>query len=115
VTFSKRSEAVVGSANLKVQNDYAANVIAVTKDRAVELVDARQPAAAAHELRIKAAELQATASAYGNAPMAELAKKQEAEADRLEREGLSNKERKAYREQNAQTRSQQSSSSGSGR
>jgi hypothetical protein len=41
--------------------------------------------------------------------MAELAKKQEAEADRLEREGLSNKERKAYREQNVRTKNQQSS------
>jgi Ca-activated chloride channel family protein len=111
VTFSKRREDVVGSANLKVQNDYAANVIAVTKDRAVELVDARKPAAAAQELRAKAAELQATAATYGNASLAEIGKKQEAEADRLEREGLSNKERKAYREQNAQTRNQQSSGS----
>jgi hypothetical protein len=42
--------------------------------------------------------------------MAELAKKQVAEADRLEREGLSNKERKAYRAENAQTTNQQSTS-----
>jgi Ca-activated chloride channel homolog len=110
VTFSKQREVVIGSANLKVQNDYAVNVIAVTKDRAVELVDARQPAVAAQELRAKAAELKETAKTYGNAPMAALAKKQEAEADRLEREGLSNKERKAYRSENAQTTSQQSSS-----
>ncbi|MGC4073650.1 MAG: VWA domain-containing protein [Nibricoccus sp.] len=113
VTFSKRQDAVVGSANLKVQTDYAANVIAMTKDRAVELVDDRQTARAAMELRQKAAELQATASAYGNAPMAALAKKQEAEADRLEREGLSNKERKAYRAENAQTTGQQSSGNSS--
>lgn len=113
VTFSKEREAVVGSANLKVQNDYAANVIAVTKDRAVELVDARKPGAAAQELRAKAAELHATASAYNNAPMAALAKKQEAEADRLERQGLSNKERKAYRTENAQTTNQQSSTGSS--
>jgi Ca-activated chloride channel family protein len=111
ITFSKQREAVVKSANLKVQEEYAANLFAVTKDRAVELVDARQPAAAAQELRAKAIELQAAAKTYNNLPMAELAKKQEAEADRLEREGLSNKERKAYRAENAQTTSQQSSSS----
>jgi Ca-activated chloride channel family protein len=108
VTFSKEQEVVVRSANLKVQTDYAVNLIAMTKDRAVELVDARQPAAAAQELRQKAVELQAAANTYKNAPMAELAKKQVAEADRLEREGLSNKERKSYRAENAQTTSQQS-------
>lgn len=111
ITFSKQKEVVVKSANLKVQEEYAANLFAVTKDRAVELVDARQPAAAAQTLRAKAIELQAAASEYNNLPMAELAKKQAAEADRLEREGLSNKERKAYRAENAQTTSQQSSSS----
>ena len=109
VTFSKRQEAVVASANLKVQNDYAANSLAMTKDRAVELVDARKPAAAAEALRGKAAEMKATAATYNNRELAELAKKQEAEADRLEREGLSNKERKAYRAESTQTTNQQSS------
>jgi len=42
--------------------------------------------------------------------MAALAADQEAEADKLEREGLSNSARKSYRAQNAQTRNQQSSS-----
>ncbi len=109
VTFSKRQEAVVSSANLKVQNDYAANVLAMTKDRAVELVDARKPAAAAAALRAKAVEMNSMALTYKNGELAELAKKQEAEADRLEREGLSNQERKRYRAENTQTTSQQSS------
>ncbi|ATC65204.1 hypothetical protein CMV30_15265 [Nibricoccus aquaticus] len=109
VTFSKRKEAVIGSANLKVQNDYAVNSLAMTKDRAVELVDARKPAAAAKALRAKAVEMNSMAVTYKNVELAELAKKQEAEADRLERDGLSNKERKAYRAENTQTTSQQSS------
>jgi len=109
VTFSKRREAVVSSANLKVQNDYAANSLAMTKDRAVELVDARKPAAAAAALRAKAVEMNSMAVTYKNVELAELAKKQEAEADRLERDGLSNKERKAYRAENVQTTGQQSS------
>jgi Ca-activated chloride channel family protein len=109
VTFSKRKEAVIGSANLKVQNAYAANSLAMTKDRAVELVDARKPAAAAAALRAKAVEMNSMAVTYKNVELAELAKKEEAEADRLEREGLSNKERKAYRAENVQTTGQQSS------
>lgn len=109
VSFSESRETVVSSANHKVQNDYAANVIADTKDKAVELVDANRREAAAKELRIKAAELKATASTYNNAPMAALAVQQEAEADKLERQGLSNADRKSYRAENAQTKNQQSS------
>ncbi|MBK9989280.1 MAG: VWA domain-containing protein [Verrucomicrobia bacterium] len=110
VSFSESRETVVSSADQKVQNDYAANVIAETKDKAVELVDANRRGDAAKELRAKAAELKATASTYNNAPMAALAIQQEAEADKLERHGLSNAARKTYRAENAQTKSQQSSS-----
>jgi Ca-activated chloride channel family protein len=109
MTFSENHENVVSSANLGVQNDYAINVLAETKDKAVELVDANRRADAAKELRAKAAELRATAAAYSNAPVLELAKRQLVEADKLEQEGLSNSSRKAYRAENAQTRNQQSS------
>ena len=112
ITFSESRETVVSSANLKVQNDYAVNVIAVTKDKAVELVDDNRRGEAAQELRAKAVELKATASTYNNAPMAALAVQQEAEADKLEREGLSNTARKTYRADSAQTKNQQSSSYG---
>jgi len=111
ITFSENHERVVSSANLKVQNDYAVNVLAVAKDKAVELVDANRRSDAAKELRTKAAELKSTATTYNNAPMAALAVQQEAEADKLEREGLSNSARKSYRAENAQTKNQQSSSS----
>ena len=110
ISFSESHETVVASANKKVQNDYAVNVIAETKDRAVELVDANRREDAAKELRFKAAELKKTAVTYGNAPMAAVAAAQEAEADKLERQGLSNADRKSYRAENAQTKSQQSSS-----
>ena len=110
VSFSESRETVVASANKKVQNDYAVNVIAVTKDKAIELVDANRREDAAKELRVKAAELKKTATTYSNAPMAALAVQQEVEADRLEREGLSNSARKTYRADNAQAKSQQSTS-----
>ena len=112
ITFSENRETVVSSADLKVQSDYAVNVIAVTKDKAVELVDANRRGDAAKELRVKAAEMQATGMAYSNAPVLELAKRQLAEADKLEQEGLSNAARKSYRAENAQAKNQQSLSNG---
>jgi len=111
ISFSESHAAVVASADLKVQSDYAVNVIAETKDKAVELVDSNRRADAGKELRAKAAELQTIGAAYNNAPMVELAKKQVIEADKLEREGLSNVDRKTYRSESAQMKSQQSSSS----
>ena len=110
IAFSESHEAVVRSADLRVQNDYAVNVIAETKDKAVELVDANRRADAAKQLRAKAVEMQATGAAYNNTPVVELAKRQLVEADKLEQEGLSNSARKAYRTENAQTKSQQASS-----
>jgi len=110
IAFSESHETVVRSADLRVQNDYAVNVIAETKDKAVELVDANRRADAAKQLRAKAVEMQATGAAYNNTPVVELAKRQLVEADKLEQEGLSNSARKAYRTENAQTKSQQASS-----
>jgi Ca-activated chloride channel family protein len=110
VSFSRDETTVVRSANLKVQNDYAANVLADTKDQAVELVDANRNQDAAKALRTKAAELKVMAATYNNAPMAALAESQETEAKKLERAGLSNAERKDYRAKSVQTKNQQSSS-----
>jgi Ca-activated chloride channel homolog len=107
IAFSESRETVVSSANLKVQSEYAANRIAAAKDKAVELVDARRPAAAAAELRAQAVELEREGAAYSNRAVVELARQQIAEADRLEKEGLSNSARKAYRTSNSQIRNQQ--------
>lgn len=110
VTFSESHERVVSSANIKVQTEYAANVIAVTKDKAVELVDANRRQDAAVEMRQKAAELKASAMTYRNLPMAALAEEQAKEADKLEQQGLSNAARKTYRAESAQIKAQQSTS-----
>jgi Ca-activated chloride channel family protein len=107
VKFDADHETVTRSANLKVQNDYAVNVMAVAKDKAVEFVDKNRRSEAANELRTKAAELQSLGATYSNSTVVEYAKKQAAEADRLERGGLNNAERKMYRAENAQTKNQQ--------
>jgi Ca-activated chloride channel family protein len=109
VQFSRDRTAVIGSANHQVQADYAANVLAVAKDEAVTLVDSNRRAEAGNMLREKARELNAMGELYKNSAVSALAAPASPEADRLEKEGLGNAERKIYRAESAQTRSQQSS------
>ncbi len=108
VQFSTSRAAVVKSADHQVQADYAANVIAVAKDQAIVLVDANRRDAAAAEMRQKAAELQRMGAAYGNSAVLSAANAAAPLADRIESDGLGNTERKAYRAESAQTRTQQS-------
>lgn len=108
VQFSASRAEVVRSADHRVQADYAANALAVAKDEAVALVDADRRDAAAAVLRQKAAELKAMGETYGNAKVGAIAAPAAPAADRIEKEGLGNAERKIYRAESAQTRSQQS-------
>ncbi len=107
VRMSRDQAKVIKAANHDVQTDYAANVIAMTKDAAVELVDANRPAAAVQELRTRAAELDEMARTYGNREVSSLSGREKAEADRLEREGLDPAARKVYRTESSQTYGQQ--------
>jgi Ca-activated chloride channel homolog len=90
-----------------VQADYAANALAVAKDEAVALVDSNRRDQAATVLRKRAEELRMMGEVYRNSAVQQLAAPAPAEADRLEREGLGNAERKIYRAESAQTRNQQ--------
>ena len=110
VQFSASRAAVVRSADHKVQADYAANALAVAKDEAVALVDSNRRDEAAAVLRQRAQELNAMGDLYKNSAVKALAAPAVPEADRLEKEGLGNAERKIYRAESAQTRNQQSSS-----
>ncbi len=107
VQFSKSHTAVVASADHKVQADYAANALAVAKDEAVALVDSNRREEAAAVLRQRANELKAMGELYKNSAVSSLAAPAAPEADRLEKDGLGNAERKIYRADSAQTRSQQ--------
>jgi Ca-activated chloride channel family protein len=109
VQFSENRAAVIRSADHQVQADYAANALAMAKDEAVAYVDSNRRDRAADVLRQKAQELNAMAEVYRNPAVKALAAPAAPEADRLEREGLGNAERKIYRAESAQTRSQQSS------
>lgn len=111
VQFSSSRAAVIHSADHAVQADYAANVLAAAKDEAVALVDANQREAAGALLRRRAGELAKIATTYSNVAVQHVAAPAAEEADRLEREGLGNAERKAYRAGSAQVKNQQSSGS----
>lgn len=107
VKFSGDAKVVVASANHQVQADYAANRMALAKDKAVEFADAGRLDEAAKTLRQQAAELHAIGQTYSNRAVSSLAATAEPEADRIAREGLSNAERKSYRNEAASTRNQQ--------
>ena len=109
VQFSSDRTVVIGSADHKVQVDYAANALAVAKDEAVVLVDAGRRDQAAAVLRQRAEELRGMSEVYKNSAMKAVAAPAAAEADRLGREGLSNAERKNYRAEIMQTQNQQTS------
>ena len=109
VQFSASRAHVVSSANHKVQADYAVNALAEAKDQAVALVDANRRDEAAAQVRMKAEELSRAAETYGNRAVRDMAAAAAPEADAIEREGLSNAKRKAYRAENLQIMNQQSS------
>lgn len=111
IQFSANRKTVVSSADHKVQADYAANVMALAKDEAIVLVDADRRDAAAALLRERADELRKSAEVYSNMAVKELAAGAAPAAAKIERDGLSNAERKLYRTESAQTRNQQSSGS----
>lgn len=109
--FTAVEAEVIAAANRQVQADYAVNVTAVAKDQAVSLVDANRRDAAARELRERNLELEVMAKTYSNSAVMKVTVENKKEADRLERDGLDNAQRKTYRAENSQVRAQQSSSS----
>lgn len=107
VQFSSSQPKVIASANHKLQADYAANVLAVAKDQAIDLVDANRRGDAARLLSERAKELSVTADLYSNRAMARAAAPAAAAASKIEAEGISNAERKFFRAENMQIRQQQ--------
>ncbi|MBL9186133.1 MAG: VWA domain-containing protein [Opitutaceae bacterium] len=111
VQFSASQTAVVASADHKVQADWAANALAIVKDEAVALVDAGKKDEAAAKMRQRADELSKAGSLYGNRALQEAAAPAAMAADRIEKEGLGNAERKIFRAESAATRGQQATGS----
>ncbi len=109
VKFSADQAVIVASANHQVQADYAANLLAMTKDEAIALVDAGRRDEAGRLLSARSAELRQMADTYDNKVVAQAAAPAALEAERVAREGLDNSQRKSYRTESLQVRNQQSS------
>ena len=109
VSFSADQKAVVGSADHKVQADYASNLLAVAKDQAIALVDSGKKYEAAALLRQRAQDLKEMGEVYSNSAVSASAAAAAPEAARLERDGLDNAQRKSYRTDSQQVKNQQSS------
>lgn len=110
IKFSTDTKVVVASANHQVQADFAMNSLALAKDEAVKLADAGRRDEAAAVVRNKAKELKSLGATYANEAVSAAAAPAAIEADRLEREGLSNAQRKAYVTDSANVKSQQATS-----
>ena len=109
VRFSADRDAVVRSADPKVQADYAANVMALAKDEVIALADAGRQDEAAAALLMKAQELRVMGTTYGNSAVLDCAAAAAPEAARIERQGRDNAQRKAYRAESSQIKNQQAS------
>ena len=102
---------MVGSADHQVQADYAANVLAVAKDEAITFVDANRRQDAGALLRERTQELKKMGDTYGNAAVLDAVAAAAPTAARVESEGLSNADRKIFRAESAQVKSQQATGS----
>lgn len=107
VNFTTDERLVRERANQQVQADYALNRTAEVQDEIVRLTDAGQMEAAKAELELLYTTQAEIGAVYGNAMVAGQAAKVRAEAHRLEREGMDNATRKAYRADSAQIVRQQ--------
>ncbi len=109
--FTAVEREVIVAANRQVQTDYAVNVTAEAKDQAVVLVDSNRRDEAARQMRERNGKLEEIAKVYANPGVSAVWAENKRDADRLERDGLSNEGRKAYRAEAAQAMSQQSAGS----
>lgn len=106
-SFTAKPAEVVAAANKQVQADYAANLMAETKDKVVVLVDAGRRDEAAEELRSVGSMLSSMATTYDNFAVQKVAAPAAPAAEKVATGGLSNAERKSYRAEAQQTYSQQ--------
>jgi Ca-activated chloride channel family protein len=113
--FTAVEREVLASVNQNVQVDYAKNSLAAAREEAVTLSDAGRKDEAANRLRVWEQQTGSAPGASANFGLQSLIGQYAGEAERMQRDGLSNELRKAYRAENAQTATQQNAGSASSR
>ena len=95
--FSDDNETVIKSGNQKLQAEYADNLFAETRDKAIALADKGDNAAAAATLQQQVVAMNSYAVFNGNSAVAQLAASNGSYASKIAAEGIGNADRKAYR------------------
>lgn len=114
--FSADKEVVVKSANHQVQADYAQNLVAVTQEEAITLIDAGKKDEAASLMKSNARYLQQFGDSYSNAEVLSLSSEFEKQAETVQEIGYGatpteqSQTRKAMLSSSASTVNQQSTS-----
>lgn len=107
VRFSKNMVAVKKSTNVDVKKEYYFNVNALAQEEAISLADQGKKKEAVKGLKQSAAELREAGKAYEDKDLLEKADEIDAQAGRIEAEGMTPKSRKAMRTKSYQMKSQQ--------
>lgn len=105
--FSEDTGKVRESTNIEVKREYELNLNAMEQERAIDLSDKGQLPAAVRTLRNSAQKLKNFAEEYDDTTAHEQAAQMEQQAESLESEGMTKKQRKVLRTESYQTKNQQ--------
>ena len=106
-SFSDDMRTVEKSANLHVQKELYLNVNALAEEKAITLSDEGKPSAAAAVLKGSAQKMKEFAKKTNDREMLDKAEVMEQEADAIEADGMSKKQRKFLRSKSYQIKNQQ--------
>jgi Ca-activated chloride channel homolog len=107
-TFSKDKIKVEQSTNISVQREVQLNYKAMAEEKAIRLSDEGMRPAAVDALKSSARELKEFGAKYNDPEVLEKAEELEQEADTLQEEGMTKKQRKVLRTKSYQMKNQQS-------
>lgn len=105
--FSSDPKKVAKSTNIGVVREYQLNLNALSQEKAIELSDKGKKKEAVSELKQSAARLKQYGSQYKDSELLEEADALEAQAERIEKQGMSKKSRKMLRTDSYQKKNQQ--------
>ena len=105
--FTEDEKEVIASANKQVQVDYANNLTAIAKDKAIELADQGKKEEAVRVFDINASVLQGIGTTFNNDAVNDISISNVGYSQRLQKEGMTKGRRKGYRSDSYQTRNQQ--------
>ena len=107
-TFSKDKIKVEQSTNISVQREMQLNYKALAEEKAIRLSDEGMRPAAVDALKNSARELKEFGAKYNDSEVLKKAEELEQEADTLQEEGMTKKQRKVLRTKSYQMKNQQS-------